>query len=67
MMRRLPQEFAFPLGLGGKKQQSFEAENERTTNGHRPQRPNSITLLPGSSNSESSPRAPYQDLDTINL
>lgn len=66
-MRRT-QEFAFPLGLGPKKQQSVEAENERTiNNNHRPQRPNSITLLPGSSNSESSPRAPYQDLDTINL
>lgn len=66
-MRRT-QEFAFPLGLG-KKQLSIEAENERTANNnhHRPQRPNSITLLPGSSNSESSPRAPYQDLDTINL
>lgn len=80
-MRKLPQDFAFPLGLGGKKQHSFESQSGKdvrnqssaivTTlnNNHHISNSNDIstTDLPGSSNSDSSPRAPYQDLDTINL
>lgn len=56
--RKLPQDFAFPLGLGSKKQQSVETAT-----------PKMIVKLPvSSSNSTESPRrAPYQDLDTINL
>ncbi|XP_058452757.1 phospholipid-transporting ATPase ID isoform X3 [Malaya genurostris] len=95
IMRKLPQDFAFPLGLGSKKQQqqsnavtdgvttgktnnvtnAANANNTSnnnnsnniaigssiTTNG------NQITMLPGSSNGDYSPRAPCQDLDTINL
>lgn len=61
LMRKLPQDFAFPLGLGSKKQQSLEIENNTTTaNGK-------AKINPSSSNSDLSPRAPYQDLDTINL
>jgi hypothetical protein len=60
-MRKLPQDFAFPLGLGSKKQTSLEAENNtNTANGK-------AKVIPTSSNSDLSPRAPYQDLDTINL
>lgn len=80
IMRKLPQDFAFPLGLGGKKQHSVESQNDKDTrnqsavvttlnNNHHISNSNDIstTDLPGSSNSDSSPRAPYQDLDTINL
>lgn len=71
LMRKLPSEFAFPLNLSGKKSHATESEkhnnhNNQNTN-QQPKRPNSISILPGSSNSDSSPRAPCQDLDTINL
>ena len=56
-MRKLPQDFAFPLGVGSKKQQSVEIST-----------PKMVVKLPVSNpNSAESPRAPYQDLDTINL
>lgn len=60
-MRKLPQDFAFPLGLGTKKQHSLE---HPTTNGVLKV---SNKILPGSSSSDLSPRAPLSDLDTINL
>ncbi|XP_055538981.1 phospholipid-transporting ATPase ID isoform X5 [Wyeomyia smithii] len=103
IMRKLPQDFAFPLGLGSKKQQqqqsiaalnegvvtsktnqtlgSNNANNNTSSNNNNTNNANStavisgngtlngsqVTNLPGSSNSDYSPRAPYQDLDTINL
>ncbi|XP_038115502.1 uncharacterized protein LOC6041793 isoform X4 [Culex quinquefasciatus] len=94
IMRKLPQDFAFPLGLGSKKQQQNNADaaasknaasngspinnnnnniatnvnnNSTTTNAATLANGNQITNLPGSSNSDNSPRAPCQDLDTINL
>lgn len=67
IMRKLPQDFAFPLGLGSnKKQNSFETAHG---NGNGVIKV-SNRILPGSSNSSSdmSPRAPLAfDLDTINL
>uniref|UniRef100_A0A182JP59 Phospholipid-transporting ATPase n=1 Tax=Anopheles christyi TaxID=43041 RepID=A0A182JP59_9DIPT len=108
IMRKLPQDFAFPLGLGSKKQQSTEStknnNNNNNSNNNANNTPNAVngagtvtrtvtnttatTLspmaggtaalaangnqqqmvnLPGSSNGDHSPRAPCQDLDTINL
>uniref|UniRef100_A0AAG5D0R0 Phospholipid-transporting ATPase n=1 Tax=Anopheles atroparvus TaxID=41427 RepID=A0AAG5D0R0_ANOAO len=96
IMRKLPQDFAFPLGLGSKKQQSTESTKNNnnnssnnnansmnsTTNGGAATltratgtnttltaavNGNQVVNLPGSSNSDHSPRAPCQDLDTINL
>ncbi|CRK86707.1 CLUMA_CG000540, isoform A [Clunio marinus] len=61
LMRKLPQDLAFPLGLGSKKQYSVENE---TSNGALK---TNNKILPGSSNSDLSPRAPLSDLDTINL
>lgn len=55
IMRKLPQDFAFPLGLGSKKHQDHF---------------NGVTkVLPtvSSAGSDLSPRAPLTDLDTINL
>lgn len=51
-MRKLPQEFAFPLGLGSKRTATEV-------------KPNGI-FTPTTTN-DTSPRAPCQDLDTINL
>jgi phospholipid-translocating ATPase len=60
IMRKLPQDFAFPLGLGSKKQISLDPPANKTQH--------NTNILPGSSNSDDlSPRAPCQDLDTINL
>ncbi|XP_029726652.2 phospholipid-transporting ATPase ID isoform X4 [Aedes albopictus] len=109
IMRKLPQDFAFPLGLGSKKQQQASmiaadggtpgkngnnligSNNNNNGNGNNGTGNNNnnnintnnannmnasdngtlngsqITNLPGSSNSGHSPRAPCQDLDTINL
>ncbi|XP_050086049.1 phospholipid-transporting ATPase ID isoform X4 [Anopheles aquasalis] len=102
IMRKLPQDFAFPLGLGSKKQHSTEStknnnnivSNSNTNNNVNNTinngaggggivsvgsgttttattlaalNGNQIVNLPGSSNSDHSPRAPCQDLDTINL
>lgn len=62
IMRKLPQDFAFPLGLGSKKQHSLE---HPTTNGVLKV---SNKIIPGSSNKDlNNPRAPLSDLDTINL
>ena len=60
IMRKLPQDLAFPLGLGSKK-----GLEHPTTNGVIKV---SNKVLPGSSNKDlNSPRAPLSDLDTINL
>lgn len=59
-MRKLPQDFAFPLGLGTKKQYHLD---HPTPNGIKV----SNKVIPGSSNSDDNPRAPLSDLDTINL
>ncbi|XP_052890781.1 phospholipid-transporting ATPase ID isoform X2 [Anopheles moucheti] len=105
IMRKLPQDFAFPLGLGSKKQQSTESTKNNNNNNssnnannvtNAPNGAGSVTRtgtnttattlsamaagsaaaaangnqlvnLPGSSNGDHSPRAPCQDLDTINL
>ncbi|XP_035783946.1 phospholipid-transporting ATPase ID-like isoform X3 [Anopheles albimanus] len=101
IMRKLPQDFAFPLGLGSKKQHSTEStknNNNNVTNSNTNHNVNNtinngagggivsvgsgttttattlaalngnqIVNLPGSSTSDHSPRAPCQDLDTINL
>lgn len=57
IMRKLPQEFAFPLGLGSKKLHTANGENKTNS------------AVPGNSSNDGdiSPRAPCQDLDTINL
>uniref|UniRef100_A0A182M6L0 Phospholipid-transporting ATPase n=1 Tax=Anopheles culicifacies TaxID=139723 RepID=A0A182M6L0_9DIPT len=103
IMRKLPQDFAFPLGLGSKKQQSTESSKNNNNNnssnnannvtaaangagsvtrtgtnttattlsamamGATAANGNQVINLPGSSNGDHSPRAPCQDLDTINL
>lgn len=63
IMRKLPQDFAFPLGLGSKKHNSTNHSSDSYKTNH------STTTMPGSSSNDgdSSPRAPCQDLDTINL
>lgn len=83
-MRKLPQEFAFPLGLGSKKVQSSGAVHEaHKTNNNNSVRDNNNTdqdetTTTSASNDDAltnrdlsndgiSPRAPCQDLDTINL
>lgn len=86
-MRKLPQEFAFPLGLGSKKVQSSNVTHDAKTNNNNSLRDNnknpsmdvaddtSTTLNDAltiqdplqQSNDGLSPRAPCQDLDTINL
>ncbi|XP_050067999.1 phospholipid-transporting ATPase ID isoform X4 [Anopheles maculipalpis] len=107
IMRKLPQDFAFPLGLGSKKQHSTESTKNNNNNNsnnnannvagaaangagtvtrtgtnttattlsamaaavgtNTAPNGNQLVNLPGSSNSDHSPRAPCQDLDTINL
>ncbi|XP_036318105.1 phospholipid-transporting ATPase ID isoform X3 [Rhagoletis pomonella] len=89
IMRKLPQEFAFPLGLGSKKLQpqttdGNEGKNGQNNNNSTRSNKNSSTGYlndadldsatggGGGSNSTRSednlsPRAPCQDLDTINL
>uniref|UniRef100_A0A182Q512 Phospholipid-transporting ATPase n=1 Tax=Anopheles farauti TaxID=69004 RepID=A0A182Q512_9DIPT len=106
IMRKLPQDFAFPLGLGSKKQASTESNKNNNNNSSNNNANNvsnttangtatvtktgtnstanntlstvgpggavvngnqQLVNLPGSSNSDHSPRAPCQDLDTINL
>uniref|UniRef100_A0A182NRB6 Phospholipid-transporting ATPase n=1 Tax=Anopheles dirus TaxID=7168 RepID=A0A182NRB6_9DIPT len=108
IMRKLPQDFAFPLGLGSKKQASTESTKNNNNNNSNNNANNlsnatvngttgagtvtkpgtnttattlsamgpggvaangnqQLVNLPGSSNSDHSPRAPCQDLDTINL
>lgn len=63
-MRKLPQDFAFPLGLGSKRHQ----QNGDVLPNHVPSNQNHITTVTPAPNSISDdPRAPYQDLDTINL
>ncbi len=65
IMRKLPQDFAFPLGLGSKK---HNATTNHTGDSHKSNHSTSSTMPAGSSNDgDSSPRAPCQDLDTINL
>lgn len=79
-MRKLPQEFAFPLGLGSKKVQSSGATQDAKTNNNNSTRDNKNSSFDDNSlnndaltnTTEShieglSPRAPCQDLDTINL
>ncbi|KAI8128153.1 Phospholipid-transporting ATPase ID [Lucilia cuprina] len=81
IMRKLPQEFAFPLGLGSKKVQSSGATQDAKTNNNNSTRDNnknssmddnSLNNDALTNNTETnieglSPRAPCQDLDTINL
>lgn len=55
-MRKLPQDFAFPLGLGSKKNNAAHGPGDAQTK-----------AAAGSSSGDTSPRAPCQDLDTINL
>lgn len=63
-MRKLPQDFAFPLGLGSKKHNATNHTGDSHKSNH-----STTTTIPGSSSNDgdSSPRAPCQDLDTINL
>ncbi|XP_046801568.1 phospholipid-transporting ATPase ID isoform X4 [Lucilia cuprina] len=81
IMRKLPQEFAFPLGLGSKKVQSSGATQDAKTNNNNSTRDNNknSSMDDNSLNNDAltnntdtnieglSPRAPCQDLDTINL
>ncbi|KAM7346678.1 ATPase phospholipid transporting 8B isoform 3-T3 [Cochliomyia hominivorax] len=80
IMRKLPQEFAFPLGLGSKKVQSSGATQDAKTNNNNSMRDNKNSSMDDNSlnndaltnNTDThieglSPRAPCQDLDTINL
>ncbi|XP_055909383.1 phospholipid-transporting ATPase ID isoform X2 [Eupeodes corollae] len=64
IMRKLPQEFAFPLGLGTKRQLSSSEIDETKQNITTTSPINSATPY---KSDEVSPRAPCQDLDTINL
>ncbi|XP_059621420.1 phospholipid-transporting ATPase ID isoform X2 [Phlebotomus argentipes] len=68
IMRKLPQDFAFPLGLGSsRKQHAINHQDSVNHNNHSKQQQQHVNL-PGSSNGgDASPRAPCQDLDTINL
>lgn len=62
IMQRLPQDFAFPLGLGSKKSHQHHHNSDSLN------KSSQNSTLPGSSsNGDASPRAPCQDLDTINL
>lgn len=74
IMRKLPQDFAFPLGLGSKKHTATHAISDSAAADQKQNAPNG----PGPSGSggggggvvgggDNSPRAPCQDLDTINL
>lgn len=63
-MRKLPQDFAFPLGLGSKKHNS---SHTAPVDGHKTNLNSNIMPASSSSNGDTSPRAPCQDLDTINL
>lgn len=80
IMRKLPQEFAFPLGLGSKKVQGTGSTQDTRTNNNNSMRDNKNSSQEDNSihndalnhNTETnieglSPRAPCQDLDTINL
>lgn len=63
IMRKLPQDFAFPLGLGSKRQLSTDGQtssNKLTVN-------NNTAAVAPSPDDGVNTRAPYQDLDTINL
>lgn len=67
-MRKLPQDFAFPLGLGSKNKQHNTTTGTTDKDKAQHQNNNITNILPGSSNGDASPRrAPCQDLDTINL
>lgn len=63
IMRKLPQDFAFPLGLGSKK----HTATNHTGESHRSNHSTSTMPASGSNDGDNSPRAPCQDLDTINL
>lgn len=70
IMRKLPQDFAFPLGLGSKKHTATHAISDLAAAD--PKQKQAATNGPGPSGSGvggggNSPRAPCQDLDTINL
>ncbi|XP_013108073.2 phospholipid-transporting ATPase ID isoform X1 [Stomoxys calcitrans] len=81
IMRKLPQEFAFPLGLGSKKVQSSGDANKTNNNNSVRDNKNAadmdetttsalndaLTNQEHNSSDGISPRAPCQDLDTINL
>ncbi|XP_050331653.1 phospholipid-transporting ATPase ID isoform X6 [Bactrocera neohumeralis] len=88
IMRKLPQDFAFPLGLGSKKLQpqtmdGNDGRNNQNNNNSTRSNKNSSTGYLNDTDAESaagggssngahsdenvSPRAPCQDLDTINL
>jgi phospholipid-translocating ATPase len=60
IMRKLPQDFAFPLGIGTKKQQSLEHPTNGVLKANN-------KILPGGSNNGFNSKAPLSDLDTINL
>lgn len=61
-MRKLPQDFAFPLGLGTKRyqQQNGDGPLPNSVNNHTGDDPNS-------ERNSADNRRPSQDLDTINL
>lgn len=67
-MRKLPQDFAFPLGLGSKRHQSYQNGDVPQANGG-----THITNVtpapptPDGPHSNDARRSSYQDLDTINL
>lgn len=63
-MRRLPQELAFPLGLGSKRQVS-NSDGEQIPN-NKPVT-NNISAVGPAPDDVSNTREQYQDLDTINL
>lgn len=77
IMRKLPKDFVAPLGLGRYKQNDAATpthnKGHTVNNGASTQKvasPPTIPNLPGSSqvpNDSDPPRAPTQDLDTINL
>lgn len=68
IMRKLPQDFAFPLGLGSKRHQNYSNGDISQSNGG-----NHITNVapapqpPVGPHSNDTRRLSYQDLDTINL
>lgn len=66
IMRKLPQDFAFPLGLGSKRHQNYaNGDISQNNGGHHIT--NVTPAPPVGPHSNDTRRLSYQDLDTINL
>lgn len=65
IMRKMPQDFAFPLGLGSKRSQSHFNGDAVQNNNVNNSRVNNV--LPAPNAASDGRRSPSQELDTINL